>query len=278
MRPSRVRQRWSQGKPVLCTTNHVTDPSITELISLMGFDCIWIDMEHHATSVETANQMMRAARVGGADVLARPGKGEFMRLGRMLESGAHGIMYPRCDNAEEARQVVRWSKFAPLGERGFDGGNPDMPYCSMSMADYVRYANEQTYLMLQIESPAAVEQSRAIAEVEGVDMLFFGPGDFSVLSGKAGQFDSDTLVRARESVCKAALAAGKRFGTVAFNPEMAKRLLDIGATFLCSGADLLFIKSGLERMREQFAPLGFVFDDDRLSGVSAYGFDAPGRK
>ena len=60
-----------------------------------------------------------------------------MRLGRLLEAGAKGIMYPRCDDAKEAREVVRWSKFAPLGERGFDGANPDQPYCSMPNIDGV---------------------------------------------------------------------------------------------------------------------------------------------
>ena len=73
----------------------------------MGFDGIWLDLEHHAHSVETANQLMRAARVGGADIVARPAKGEFMRMGRLLEAGAQAIMYPRCDDPEEAAEVVR---------------------------------------------------------------------------------------------------------------------------------------------------------------------------
>ena len=90
----------------------------------MGFDGIWMDMEHHGYSVETATTLMRAARVGTADIMARPAKGEFMRMGRMLEAGAQGIMYPRCDDAAEARQVVTWSKFAPLGRRGLRRRQP----------------------------------------------------------------------------------------------------------------------------------------------------------
>ena len=113
---------------------------LVELTSLMGFDGIWMDLEHHAYSVETAENLIRAARVGGADILARPAKGEFMRIGRLLEAGAHGILYPRCDGVEEAQQVIRWTKFAPLGERGFCGGNADMPYCTMPIDEYVRQA------------------------------------------------------------------------------------------------------------------------------------------
>src|SRR6185295_7610090 len=107
-------------------------------------------MEHHGYSLETANHLMRAARVGGADIMCRPAKGEFMRMGRMLEAGAQGILYPRCDNAAEAAEVVKWSKFAPLGSRGFDGGNCDMPYCTMPINQYVKAANDQTFVAIQI--------------------------------------------------------------------------------------------------------------------------------
>ena len=142
MRTSKIKAKLKRDEPVLLTTLHLTDPSLFELTSLMGFDGIWMDMEHHGYSVETATSLMRAARVGTADIMVRPAKGEFMRMGRMLEAGAQGIMYPRCDDADEARQVVTWSKFAPLGRRGFDGGNPDMPYCTMPV-DELRPAGER---------------------------------------------------------------------------------------------------------------------------------------
>src|SRR5262245_48226355 len=126
MRPSRVKAKLRRREPVLVTALHFFDPSVYELTSLLGFDGIWMDLEHHGTSLESAMSMMRAARVGVSDIMARPAKGEFMRFGRMLEAGAQGLMYPRCSNAEEAREVVSWAKFAPLGRRGFDGGNADM--------------------------------------------------------------------------------------------------------------------------------------------------------
>src|SRR6516225_11892664 len=128
MRPSKIKAKLKRNEPVLLTTLHLFDPSLYELASLMGFDGIWMDLEHHGYSVETAMTLMRAARVGSSDILARPAKGEFMRLGRMLEAGAQGIMYPRCDDAAEARAVVAWSKFAPLGRRGYDSANADTPY------------------------------------------------------------------------------------------------------------------------------------------------------
>ena len=100
MRNSKVKAKLRRGEPVLLTTLHLTDPSLFELVGLMGFDGIWMDLEHHGYSVETASAMMRAARVGHVDIMARPAKGEFMRMGRLLEAGAQGIMYPRCDSAD----------------------------------------------------------------------------------------------------------------------------------------------------------------------------------
>jgi 4-hydroxy-2-oxoheptanedioate aldolase len=260
MRASRVRQRWAHGMPALVTMAAFTDPASTELIGLLGFDCVWIDLEHTSTTLDQAAQMFRAARVGGADVMARPGKGEFMQMGRLLEAGAMGILYPRCDDAAEAREVVRWAKFAPLGERGCAGTNPDAPYDMIGRAQYVREANEHTWVAIQIESPAAVKHARAIAEVEGVDVVFFGLGDFAVLSGIPGQFEHPHVNEAMRIVCRETLAAGKRFGTVGLNVEHTKRVLAMGATLVCSGVDMLWVKRGLEELKSQYGPLGFAFD------------------
>jgi 4-hydroxy-2-oxoheptanedioate aldolase len=260
MRPSKIKAKLKRSEPVLVTTIHFTDPSAYELVSLMGFDGLWMDLEHHAASVETANNLMRAARVGTADVMVRPAKGEFMRLGRILEAGAQGIMYPRCADAEEASEVVTWSKFAPLGRRGVDGGNADMPYCTMPLDLYVKEANEQTFVVVQLEEQSAVDNAREIAEVDGVDVLFFGPGDFTVLSGIPGQFDHPKVDAAIRAVADAARRAGKQWGMPVGSPERAKQLLDLGARFLAHGADIIWVKNGLEDTRRRFGSLGFTFD------------------
>lgn len=260
MRPSKIKAKLKRNDPVLVTTIHSTDPVGYELVSLMGFDGLWMDLEHHAASLETASHLMRAARVGTADILARPAKGEFMRLGRILEAGAQGIMYPRCSDAAEAREIVKWSKFAPLGCRGIDTGNPDAPYCLMPLDQYVKQANDETFLVVQLEDRGAVANARAIAEVEGVDVLFFGPGDFGVLSGIPGQFEHPMIEEAVRAVAAAAKAAGKHWGMPVGTPERAKQLLDMGARLLAHGADIIWIKNALEEMRRRFGPLGFTFD------------------
>src|SRR4051812_38657543 len=223
MRTSKIKAKLKRDEPVLLTTLHLTDPSLFELTSAMGFDGIWMDMEHHGYSVETATTLIRAARVGTADIMARPAKGEFMRLGRLLEAGAQGIMYPRCDDADEARELVSWAKFAPLGRRGLDTGNADNPYCSTPLARYVPGANAGTFLVVQIEDPAALENVEAIAAVEGIDVLFFGPGDFSLLNGVPGQFDHHSLDAAIARIAAAASASGKAWGMPTFSTEHAKK-------------------------------------------------------
>jgi 4-hydroxy-2-oxoheptanedioate aldolase len=260
MRTSKIKAKLKRNEPVLLTTLHLTDPSLYELASLMGFDGLWMDLEHHGYSLETAMTLMRAARVGGADIMARPAKGEFMRLGRLLEAGAQGIMYPRCEDAEEAWQVVNWSKFAPLGKRGLDSANPDAPYCTMPLPEYVRAANEQTFVVIQIEDERAVANSGAIAAIEGVDVLFFGPADFTVLGGIPGQFEHPRVTEAIRTIADGAKRAGKHWGMPAWTPEFAKQLVDMGARFLAHGADILMVKNGLEEIQRRFRPLGFAFD------------------
>jgi len=267
MLTSRIKTKLSNNQPVLVTTVHFSDPSVFELVSLMGFDGIWLDLEHHSHSVEAANNYIRAARVGVSDVIARPGKGEFMRMARLLEAGAKGIMYPRCDDAQEAAEVVRWSKFAPLGERGIDGANPDMPYCSMPADEYISAANHETVIVIQIEQLTALKHVDAIANVPGVDVLMLGPADFSVLSGIPGQFNHDLVRDARRKIASAAKDAGIHWGSTCASTQHVQEMLELGARFICHGADILMVKRGLEQIRTECAPLGFSFDGPAESRV-----------
>src|SRR4051794_40780047 len=130
----------------------------------------------------------------------------------------------------------------------------------MPMDQYIKAANEQTFLLIQIEDAQAVANARAIAEVEGVDVLFFGPADFTVLGGVPGQFDHPSVQEAIRTVAEAARAAGKHWGMPCGTAERAKQLLDMGARFLAHGADIISVKNGLDEIRRRFTPLGFSFD------------------
>ena len=255
MRNSQILAKLKRDEVALAVCLHLTDPSVFEMTAMMGFDGVWMDMEHHAYSVETAANLMRALRAGGnaTDVVARPGKGEFMRMARMLEAGATGIMYPRCDDADEAREVVRWAKFAPIGQRGFDGSGADAPYCMTDMASYVRHANEQTFVCIQLEEPHAVEHAERIAAVPGVDLLMLGPADFSVLTGIPGRFDHPSVQAANQAIAVAAKNTGKNWAATCGSVEAARQFIEMGARLVFHGADIIFVKAGLEQVRDHFA-------------------------
>jgi 4-hydroxy-2-oxoheptanedioate aldolase len=130
----------------------------------------------------------------------------------------------------------------------------------MPLVPYVKYANEQTFLVAQIEDPAALDHVEEIAAVDGIDVVFFGPGDFGVLSGIPGQWDHPSLAAAIKRIAAAADRAGKAWGMPSATVDRTKELLDMGARFLAHGADILMIKAGLEAIQERFAPLGFTFE------------------
>jgi 4-hydroxy-2-oxoheptanedioate aldolase len=271
MKPSRVIAKIRADEPALGVCLHLTDPSIFELVGLMGFDVIWMDMEHHFYSVEVAANLMRAARVGGTDIIARPAKGEFMRMARMLEAGASGIMYPRCDSADEAREVVKWAKFAPIGKRGFDGSGPDVPYLLTPMDRYLREANEQTFVLIQLEEPHAVERAEEIAAVPGVDMLMLGPADFTVLTGIPGQFSHASVSTAIDKIARAAKNTGKHWAATCGSVEIAKQMIAKGARLVFHGCDLVFVKLGFDQLRAKLAEeLGARFDRPSILGGNSY--------
>ena len=253
MKQSRVKEIWNNGHVALGTLVKSIDPVHSEALSQMDFDFLWYDLEHSEKSVETFSNLTRATRVGNVDVLARPARWEYMRRGRLLEVGANGILYPRCESAEEAREVVRWSKFHPKGERGFDGGSADNNYGSYPANDYTISANEETWIVAQIESPKALENVEDIATVEGIDCVFFGPGDYSALSGRPGDIRGEPTLEAARQTAEATLAAGKVFGTLVFEKDHAEFMKDLGARMLVVGADIIYYKEAYSSLLDSYS-------------------------
>ncbi|MFW6133083.1 MAG: HpcH/HpaI aldolase family protein [Planctomycetota bacterium] len=260
MRPSHCKRVWRDGGVVHVLTLHLVDPRVAEIAATTGWDCLWVDLEHSPKTTADLERICRAVRAAAGacdaplpDVMARPGKGEFMRLGRLLEAGAHGILYPRCESPDEARETVRWAKFAPLGERGFDGGNADNRYGAAPPDEYVRAANDNTWLAVQLESPHAVDQADDIAAVDGVDALFFGPGDYSCLTGVPGQFTADDVLAAARRVADAARHAGRVFATMGLTPDHYRAVRDMGCRMIACGADQGLLRRAMTDLRRSLA-------------------------
>ncbi len=256
MNTSIVLDKLAQHKTAFGTSLHLTDPALFEMASSLGLDAIWLDLEHHAPSDQQASELIRAARAGGqTDIVVRPAKGEFARMARLLEAGAHGVMYPRCESPEEAAEVVRWAKFAPLGQRGFDGAGADSDYMSHSMIDYLQRANANTFVIIQVEDERAVERCDEIIRVEGVDMLMLGPADFSILSGRPGEFSHSSVEHARSRIAEVARAAGKQWASTSGSISDARQLAEMGAGLVFCGNDLVLLRREIIAMRDEFSAM-----------------------
>ena len=256
MHNSKVLERIRCNQTACGVTLHLHDSSLFEMTASLGYDAIWLDLEHHSESGVHVSELIRATRAGGqTDIIVRPGKGEFARMARLLEVGAHGIMYPGCTSVAEAKEVVRWAKFAPLGSRGFDGSNVDSKFMGRPMPEYLEWANANTFVIVQIEDMHAVELASDIAKVDGVDMLMLGPADLSVRMGHPGQLNHPAIVEAQQRVIEAARDAGKGWAVTTSGPEHAHQMSEAGASLVFQGADVVFVKNALVKALSDFRQL-----------------------
>jgi len=229
---------------------------VVEMLGMIGFDCVWIDMEHKDFGYETLAQMTLACRATGMDAVVRIVKSGYTSIIRPLEAGANGLIIPHCMSPEEAAQVVRWAKFAPEGLRGVDGAGVDGDYYMMSdIGQYVKETNRETFIVVQIEDKEAVACVEEIAAVPGIDILFVGPADLSQSYGVFPQFHHELIQAAVDRVAAAATEQGKWWGRPASSAAEAKELIDKGARFLAHGSDVTVLARGFREIKRQFDTL-----------------------
>ena len=237
MRRSRVLSKLRGGGSAISYKTNLADARSVEIAARAGFDCVWTCMEHVGNDLSAIEQQVWAAKAYDCDLMVRVPRGSYSDYVRPLELDAAGIMVPHVMSAEDAAEVVRMTRFQPLGRRPVDGGNADGAYCAIEFVEYLRQANEQRFVILQIEDPEPMEELDEIAAVEGYDVLFFGPGDFSHGIGAPGQWEHPQLSDARQRVVEAALKHGKFAGTVA-TLDTVEEIVEMGYRFVNIGADV----------------------------------------
>ncbi len=238
MRPSRVLRKLRTGETVLSFKTNLADARVVEIAANAGFDCVWTCMEHVPNDLSVIEQQVWAGKAHDTDIVVRVPRGSYSDYIKPLEMDAAGIMVPHCMSADDARAIVDMVRFHPIGRRPCDGGNADGAYCGIPFADYVRQANEQRFVILQIEDPEPMDEIDKIAAVDGYDMLLFGPGDFSHALGVPGQMNDPRIADARRRIAEVARAHGKFAGTVG-SPDNLAELLDIGYQFVNVAADVV---------------------------------------
>jgi len=242
MRPSRVLRKLRAGETVLCTKLNLGDPRAAEIAALCGFDCIWICMEHVPTDWQTVENQIRAAKAYDVDVVVRVARGSYSDLIRPLQADAAGIMVPHIMGLEDAKNVVRQTRFHPIGRRPVDGGNADGKYCMIDFVEYLRQANEQRFVIVQVEDPEPLDQLDEIAKLEGIDMILLGPADLSHGLGVPGQWDHPRIAETRKRVAEACIAHGK-FPAAVATLDNLEEILEMGYRFVNIGADVLALSS-----------------------------------
>lgn len=257
-RPSRILQLIRDGQFPTVLKINLSDPRVIELAALAGVDAVWLCNEHVPNDWIGLENQIRAARIHGIDTIVRVSRGSYSDYVRPFEAGATGIIVPHVANVEEARQIVDWVRFHPVGRRALDGGNVDGHFCLTPLHDYLQHSNTERMVILQIESPEALSHVEEIAAIPGFDGLLFGPGDFSHRIGKAGQLDAPEVVSARKRVAAAACKNGKFAMTAGLIAPFADlvaeghKLIGIGADVIGIGA---YVKQRLELVQNHVSSL-----------------------
>jgi 2-keto-3-deoxy-L-rhamnonate aldolase RhmA len=236
-----LKRKLKSGKVSIGTWISIGHPDVAEILAGVGFDWLLFDMEHAPLTFETMHQMMQA--MGGSETapLVRVARNDSHLIGQALDGGAHGVMVPLVNTAEEARRAVAACKYPPEGVRGM-GPRRASDY-GRRFDDYMRRANREVIVIVQIETPEAVENIDAIVSVKGVDVAAIGPGD---LSKTMGCFENRQSNKEYQQALDRVVRSCKRHGVVASmayvtQPEQVRESIRRGFRFIGLGEDDVFL-------------------------------------
>jgi 4-hydroxy-2-oxoheptanedioate aldolase len=201
------------------------------------YDGIWVDAEHRVWDPAETTAMLALHHLADIDCLWRPASTEKACLYRLLEDGAAGLMIPHVSTPQRAQELVQAVRFPPVGDRGLDGSGLDADFWVGKPADYTDQVNRETFLVVQIETPQALENVEAIAAVPGVDVLFLGPGDLSLRLGCSPAVDDPVMLDAQRRIAAAARRHGRAWGRPVGSGEDARAVIELGGQFIAFGND-----------------------------------------
>jgi len=251
LRPSRILRELRAGQNPTVLKLNLSDPRVVELVGLSGASAVWLCNEHVPNDWLNLEHQIRAAKLHDMDTIVRISKGSYSEYVKPFECDATGIMVPHITSADEARSVVDMVRCHPLGRKPLDAGNIDGAFCQVPLADYATHCNTEKIVILQIESPEALEQVEQIAAVPGFDALLFGAGDFSHRIGKLGQSTHPDVVAARKRVATAALKHGK-YVAVASLYGQRDQLIAEGTRIFTLGADVIELGNAFHKLLTDF--------------------------
>lgn len=244
-----LRERVLGGETNFGTWLSTGSPVVAEACGRAGFDWLVIDTEHGMTTETTVLGQLYAIGTTGATALVRIERSDRLRVSRVLDMGAGGLVVPRVDSADDVREALGWMRFPPEGQRGIALGGRGQGFGQVGHAD-IGTLNDVVLGVFQIENAAAVADADAIAALPGADVLFVGPADLSHALGVPGRFDDPTYLDAVRTVVGAAEAHGKAAGILIYDRSVIARHLELGFRFIGLGSDLGFVAAGARGMVE----------------------------
>jgi 2-keto-3-deoxy-L-rhamnonate aldolase RhmA len=225
-----LRSRVRAGESLLGCFLTWPSPGVAELLALAGFDFLVLDCEHGFFSIESVEAMVIACDAAGIPAVVRAPSATSDQVGRYLDAGAAGTLFPRIDGVESAHGAIGNVKFAPLGRRGLGGVRANR-YGGMALDRFVAEQNEQTLVALQIETPGALAELDGIAALAPVDVLYVGPNDLSQALGIPGNYQDSRYAQAVERVAAAGASGGRAAGIMLRSRDQIPGLAKLGYRF-----------------------------------------------
>ena len=242
---NKVRAKLNSGQAVLGTMiQELRSPAVVILFANAGYDFVFIDMEHGAHNMETVADMIKVARGAGITPFVRVPDLKYHFIARCLDAGAQGFMVPRIETRQQAEKAVAYSKYPPQGERGCSINKGHNDYRGADLLSFVKEANEENMVILQIERKAAMEDLDNILSVPGVDGAVLGPNDMAVSYGVPndlnGGFMSDIFQKVMDTGKKYGVYTGMHIG----NLQKLKEWKQKGMQLIAYNTDLGFLGAG----------------------------------
>jgi len=222
----------------------------TEVIAHSGFDWILLDTEHSPNEVPDLVAQLHAMGRGTAHPVIRAAWNDPVLIKRILDIGAQSILLPYVQSAEEAQRAVRSVRYPPRGFRGVSSVSRASQYGRIK--DYLRKADEEICLIVQIETRSALDQLEAISSVEGVDGVFIGPADLAASLGHLGDPQHPEIQAALQDAARRLVKLDKSAGILTTVEADARRYIEWGYTFVAVGVDTALLAKSADALAKSF--------------------------
>lgn len=251
----KLKERLMQGECVYGTMVGVLDsPDIALMLQECGLDWFFFDAEHGYPDPQRMNSLFAYARLCGIAGLLRIPEINKTEVFRAMDMGVAGLIVPNVETPEQAAELVRLSKYAPLGQRGISMTRPHSGYRKIDALSFMETSNRDTLLIPQIESPVGIANLDGILAQEGIDGVLVGPSDLSQSLGIFGQTDTPLFAQQIDSILAGCKRHGKFAGIVDKSPAGLRRRREQGFRFLQLGSEVSLltsaVRNGLAAVKE----------------------------